>query len=334
MVPKRVFIVPYRNRIHHKYFFSIYMTDVILKDQFDYEIYFSHQNDTRPFNRGGVKNIGFMAVKQKYPNDYKDITFIFNDIDTVPFSNIFNYETTTNIVKHYYGFTYALGGIVAIKGRDFEKINGYPCYWGWGNEDNLLNNRCITNGITIDRSEFLPIGSPQILQLFDGISRLINKSDFIRAFKDNGLDGLCTISNIQYTIDTNSLNENDNVFKVDHPNIFYININNFKPLIPVDVDTYSKYDLRKKSSTIKLNTKMDILNKDFETPNDIATIQDWTIIPTIPINANDINAPFLQNINILKQQQLTTQMIPITQNPRISSNNVFTKARNHKMLFF
>ena len=36
------------------------MTDVILKDQFDYEIYFSHQNDTRPFNRGGVKNIGFI----------------------------------------------------------------------------------------------------------------------------------------------------------------------------------------------------------------------------------------------------------------------------------
>ena len=61
-VPKRVFIVPYRSRIQHKFFFSKYMS-FILEDQDDYEIYFSHQCDARTFNRGATKNIGFLAIK-------------------------------------------------------------------------------------------------------------------------------------------------------------------------------------------------------------------------------------------------------------------------------
>ena len=353
MVPKRVFIVPYKNRIQHKYFFSIYMTQVILQDQSDYEIYFSHQTDARPFNRGGVKNIGFMAIKQKYPNDYKDITFIFNDIDTVPFTNIFTYETTPSIVKHYYGFTYALGGIVVIKGRDFEKLNGYPCYWGWGNEDNLLNNRCLTHGLTIDRSEFLPIGSPQILQLFDGISRLINKSDFMRAFKDNGLDGICTISNLEYTIDTASSNQMDNIFKIEHPNIFYINIVNFKPLIPVDIEKYSKYDLRDPASAVLPKNKMELITDDTVQYDDISTINDWTVIPNNPIQKNNSKMiPYAKNIDRGPPQQQQLPQFQATANSnqpppqyRIQPNQIINNAYknnnnklknilNKKLLFF
>ena len=92
LIPKVVFVVPYRNRPQHKFFFSNYLTSV-LKGSLNYEIYFSHQCDARAFNRGATKNIGFLAVKQKYPDDYQNITFVFNDIDTVPFSNIFDYIT-------------------------------------------------------------------------------------------------------------------------------------------------------------------------------------------------------------------------------------------------
>ena len=152
-IPKRVFIVPYRNRIQHKFFFSKYM-QFILENDDSYEIYFSHQCDARTFNRGATKNIGFLAIKNKYPNHYKDITFIFNDVDTIPFYKIFDYDTTPGVVKHYYGFKYALGGIVAIKGCDFERINGYPCFWGWGMEDNALQKRCDAHGLHIDRSVF------------------------------------------------------------------------------------------------------------------------------------------------------------------------------------
>ena len=144
-VPSRVFIVPYRNRVQHKFFFSKYMS-FILEDQDDYEIYFSHQCDARTFNRGGTKDIGFLAIKEKYPQHYKNITFIFNDIDTIPFNKIFDYQTTHGVVKHHYGFKYALGGIVVMKGADFEKINGFPCFWGWGMEDNALQKRCEAYG--------------------------------------------------------------------------------------------------------------------------------------------------------------------------------------------
>ena len=88
-IPKIVFIVPYRNRPQHKFFFSNYLTSILNKnDKNDkhYDIYFSHQCDARSFNRGATKNIGFLAVKNKYPNDYQNITFVFNDVDTIPFS--------------------------------------------------------------------------------------------------------------------------------------------------------------------------------------------------------------------------------------------------------
>jgi hypothetical protein len=208
VIPKKVFIVPYRNRPQQKFFFENYMSFLLDElDPSDYEIYFSHQCDTRSFNRGATKNIGFIAVREKYPFHYKNINFIFNDLDTLPFNRLFDYETTPGTVKHYYGFKYALGGIVVIQGQDFERINGYPCFWGWG----------------IDRSVFYPIGSPEILQLFDGISRIINKNDPLRMKNDKGVDGITTITNLYYTIDNKSINKKDNIFITDNilNNTFY-----------------------------------------------------------------------------------------------------------------
>mgnify|MGYP006214976639 CR=1 FL=1 len=81
-----------------------------------YEIYFSHQKDERPFNRGAMKNIGFIALARKYPNDYKNITYVFNDVDTLPYTkNLLPYETTHGVVKHFYGFTFALAKEVATR---------------------------------------------------------------------------------------------------------------------------------------------------------------------------------------------------------------------------
>ena len=277
IVPKRVFIVPYRNRVQHKFFFSKYMS-FILEDCDDYEIYFSHQCDARTFNRGATKDIGFLAVKEKYPNDYKDITFIFNDVDTIPFNKIFEYQTTPGVVKHYYGFKYALGGIVVMKGADFEKINGFPCFWGWGMEDNALQKRCDGYGLTVDRSVFYEIGSPEILQLFDGISRIISKKDPWRGENDDGVDGIRTIHQLKYSIDEKSENPGDNIFTVHNARIFFINISTFLTRIPFGSEEYYNYDLRE--------PKRKIINPDRirETHKTVVSTNDWSNIPYYPTN--------------------------------------------------
>jgi hypothetical protein len=274
-IPKRVFIVPYRNRIQHKFFFSKYMS-FLLEDKDDYEIYFSHQCDARTFNRGAMKNIGFIAIKNKYPDHYKDMIFIFNDVDTMPFYKIFDYNTTEGIVKHYYGFKYTLGGIVVIKGSDFEKLNGYPCFWGWGMEDNALQKRCEAIGLKIDRSLFYEIGSPEILQLFDGVSRIISKKDPWRGEYDNGVDGLRTISQLKYNIDTKSENPNDNIFTVKNPSIFYINVSTFLTYIPFGSEEYYNYDLREPKRKIIHPDKIREIKKN------VITTTDWSNIPYYP----------------------------------------------------
>ena len=273
-IPNRVFIVPYRNRIQHKFFFSNQM-NFILENESDYEIYFSHQHDERNFNRGATKNIGFLAIKNKYPNDYKNISFIFNDVDTLPFHKIFNYQTDTGIVKHYYGFKYALGGIVVIKGEDFEKINGYPNYWGWGNEDSGFQKRCEQNGLVIDRSHFYPIGSPEILQLFDGVARLISHRDYQRNQHDDHKNGLSTIHKLSYSIDKTSKNDNDNKYVVEFGNdrLAIINISSFLTSIHFESEEFHEYDLREPTSNI-------VYPKHSKTGKKDISANEWTNIPS------------------------------------------------------
>ena len=73
------------------------MLDTMQKS--DYEFVFVHQQDTRPFNRGAMKNIGFVYAKDTYPENYKDITFVFHDIDTVIHDKSYcNFDT---VVGHF-----------------------------------------------------------------------------------------------------------------------------------------------------------------------------------------------------------------------------------------
>jgi hypothetical protein len=276
VIPDIVFIVPYRNRPQHKYFFSNYLKTIMETNScINYEVYFSHQCDARAFNRGATKNIGFLAIKNKYPEHYKNITFVFNDIDTIPFANIFDYQTVPGIVKHFYGFNYALGGIVALNGSDFEAINGFPNFWGWGMEDNVLQNRCEKIGLKIDRDQFYPIGNPNILHLFDGVQRIINRKDPWRATHDNGIDGLRTIHKLQYSIDKESTNPLDNIHYIETNNNFIINISTFMTATKFEHDNYHKYDLREPPRKI--------IHPDKIRTNKIDHItDDWSNIPFYP----------------------------------------------------
>ena len=115
--PARIFIIPYRDRIKDKEQFLKNMTEILAAtaESEPYELYFAHQYDQRPFNRGAMKNIGFMAMRAKYPETYKNITFIFHDVDTWPTAKgLIDYTTTPGVVRHFYGYKFALGGMFAI----------------------------------------------------------------------------------------------------------------------------------------------------------------------------------------------------------------------------
>ena len=283
-IPKKIFIVPYRNRPEQKFFFCKYMK-FLLEYTKEYEVYFSHQCDTRSFNRGATRNIGFLAMKDKYPEHYQDMTFIFNDLDTIPFNRIFDYETEHGVVKHYYGFAHSLGGVVVMKGKDFEDVNGYPNFWSWGLEDSCLQKRCEAHGLKIDRSDFYKIGSPEILQLFDGVERIINKKDPHKLKTDDGSHGLSTLCEIDCTIDKKSTSEMDNVYDSLGAEFQYINIHDFGSETEFEDDEYFKYDLREPT------TKITSPDNSRRTNNVNVKPKDWTNIAYYPTSEERITQP-------------------------------------------
>jgi hypothetical protein len=147
----------------------------------------------------------------------------------MPYTKHFlNYDTTHGNVKHFYGYKYTLGGIVSIKGDDYEKTNGFPNLWAWGFEDNLFQERVINVGLNIDRSVFYPIMDKNILQMKDGLHRVVNRNEYNHV-KMKTTDGFHTITDIKYEFDEKNK---------------YINITNFKPLTENNKSLNKVHDMR------------------------------------------------------------------------------------------
>ena len=241
-IPKMIFIIPYRDRKIHLDIFQKHM-QTILEDypKNDYKIYYVHQCDDRNFNRGAMKNIGFLYVKNTYPKDYKNITLIFNDVDIMPRNkNQLIYNTHLGNVKHFYGYNFTLGGIVSIKASDFEKINGFPNYWAWGFEDNALQNRVKRDKLNIDRSQFYKmLDSKNIIHLNETTTRTINRGEFDK-YIHNVQDGIDTIENLKYEFD-----EDTN----------FINVKNFHVPFEENKALDKLYDLRNGTVPFKRNRR-------------------------------------------------------------------------------
>lgn len=214
-IPDLVFIVPYRNRKPEKTVFEIIM-EKNLKG-LNYKIFFIHQNDKRLFNRGAIKNIGFLYIKKTWPKDYKNIIIIFNDIDAISYyKGQFNYKTKKNIIKHHFGFKQTLGGIFSILASDFEKINGFPNIWTWGLEDNIIQKRAKNNNIEIDYSNFIDIKNRnKIIFLNNYEKRKINKKIYFKFEIDGIYDGIKLIKNLKYG-KTHKISKYIYMIDVDH----------------------------------------------------------------------------------------------------------------------
>uniref|UniRef100_A0A6C0EG39 Galactosyltransferase C-terminal domain-containing protein n=1 Tax=viral metagenome TaxID=1070528 RepID=A0A6C0EG39_9ZZZZ len=252
-IPNMVFLLPYRDRENQKKWFIQNIERLANIIPF-FEVYFIHQNDNRIFNRGAMKNLGFLHIKKKYPHDYKSITLIFHDVDTFPKKNILlKYSTHTKIVKHFYGFQHTLGGIVSIKGQDFEKINGFPNYWGWGFEDNVFQDRCLKYGLKIDRKQFYKINNGNIHHFQDERFKIFNTKNMERVESDKSLYGIKTLSN--YTLKEQHLDSNY---------IFIVHASGFDCEYDPTTESFQTHDLAKgnvimknyKNPIMKMNMKI------------------------------------------------------------------------------
>lgn len=243
--PSIVFIVPYRNRAEQLEKFSKHMQTVMEDYRADeWAIYYMHQCDDRPFNRGAMKNIGLLFLKNQYPENYRNITIVLNDVDCMPArKGVVDYLTRPGVIKHFYGFEFTLGGIVSINAGDFERINGFPNLWAWGYEDNMIQHRATAARLKIDRSVFYkPFNNNNsIIHLQDGPLREVNRAEFDR-YVEGTAEGIRSITGLVYSFDES---------------IGFVNITQFSTGREPDLSKYHMHDL--KNGTVPYDTKFGLM---------------------------------------------------------------------------
>ena len=238
-----IFIVPYRNREGELQVFLSHMRYLLedISDE-DYRIYIIHQDDERPFNRGAMRNIGFLMGKKEFPTTYKEIDYVFHDLDNlIAIKNSVEFTTNENEVNHIFGNykNINIGGIFVMKGCDYEKVNGYPNFWGWGHEDNCLGLRIREKGLNCLRKYFhyydkriIHLNNVPYLPALRKVTNSINEDIFTQRAKRGGQsinDGIHSIRDLK----TNK----KHIFK----NIIQWNVTDFKVFL--SADAYKKKEI-------------------------------------------------------------------------------------------
>ena len=151
-------IIPFKDRQEQLKIFVRHYHPILQRQNIHYRIFVIEQNDTSPFNRAKLLNIGFLEAT-KYDKQFQ--CYIFHDVDLLLENdkNMYNCdESPQHLCPSVDKFNYELfsdrlfGGATAFKKSDFLKINGYSNkYWGWGCEDDDMYWRLYHTRIKIKR---------------------------------------------------------------------------------------------------------------------------------------------------------------------------------------
>ena len=138
-------IVPYRDRQQHLDVFLPHMQE-FFRDNLEIEcrILVVEQTSGLSFNRGSIKNIGFLYIAPQV--DY----ICFHDVDLLPISADYRRSNNPAMII-LYGHDHPpeflkqlFGGVVVLEKDHFEQANGFSNkYWGWGFEDVDLRERLL-----------------------------------------------------------------------------------------------------------------------------------------------------------------------------------------------
>lgn len=150
-------IIPYRNRETQLRLFLRHIHPFMKNQLLNYRIFVIEMVKDTVFNRGALFNAGFIQAKKFGLFD----CIILHDVDLLPEDRRNNYTCTkmplhlaAAIDKFRYRQPYPtyFGGAVAINSSQYQAINGFSnLFYGWGGEDDDLNNRVLHNNMTVKR---------------------------------------------------------------------------------------------------------------------------------------------------------------------------------------
>ncbi|XP_072180145.1 beta-1,4-galactosyltransferase 5-like [Diadema setosum] len=149
---KVAIVIPFRRRHAHLSVLLRNLIPLLKLQKLEFRIFVSEQNNDVIFNRGLMKNIGFLEATKFGWWD----CVIFHDIDQIPMRGA-NYYGCDGMPRHLcarpeemaYKPAYQLlfGGVVGVTARQMKGSNGYSnFYWGWGGEDDDLLKRLHARG--------------------------------------------------------------------------------------------------------------------------------------------------------------------------------------------
>lgn len=156
---KTAIIIPFRNREDQLEKFTSHMHQFLPSQMIDYTIYVVEQNDSKPFNRAKLFNIGFLESSKLQP----DICcFIFHDVDLLPMDqrNLYmcssrprHMSSQVNTFRFNLLYQELFGGVVAIAKSQYIQVGGFAnSFYGWGGEDDDMFRRIIKHNITLCRA--------------------------------------------------------------------------------------------------------------------------------------------------------------------------------------
>ena len=193
-----------------------------IKEQYpDYEIniIIVEQSKNKNFNRGKLRNIGFIESKKLNNPDY----VVFQDISVIPKKGYKYHLPNKKEIIHNYGYSFCLGGLHVWNSSDFKIVNGYPNeYWHYGMEDVELLKRAERLGFRINRKENYDIRKKKSkipikeVEFFGSLHQDVHKR--YAKYKQNPVetsinDGL---NNCNYTVLNNKeLNNNIKIITVE-----------------------------------------------------------------------------------------------------------------------
>ncbi|CAG9760610.1 unnamed protein product [Ceutorhynchus assimilis] len=143
---KTAIVVPYRNRTEQLNIFVNYMHKFLQQQQIHYKLIVVEQNDTLPFNRAKMINIGAqLAMDSNYT------CLILHDVDLIPLTkgNLYgcskrprHMSSSLDTFRYNLPYLKLFGGAVAILSDQYENVNGMSnSFYGWGGEDDDFYNR-------------------------------------------------------------------------------------------------------------------------------------------------------------------------------------------------